>query len=241
MKFSVFTPTRGRPQLLVNLIDSFWTKAGDIDNIEFLFWIDDDDIETIGCYQNYLIKLPLNIKAFINPRPASLNAAISFLANQATGQYIFNCNDDCEMLTENWDRKALERINQFKLENNIKDDIIYCATNDTSVDRDATKGYSSFPIISKEAVDILGFFMYPAFVGLGGDSSIFRLYNEIGRVVNCKELTLDHVYHNTIQKVCSPDRTAAEMRANTQKNYLDPFSFDISKEANLFRGYLRND
>ena len=46
-------------------------------------------------------------------------------------------------------------------------------------------------IISRKAVDALGFFFIEDFVSLGGDSSIQRIYESVGRVVDIKEIAVD--------------------------------------------------
>ena len=114
---------------------------------------------------------------------------------------------------------------------NIKDNIYYCKTSCNSIDRDITKGYCSFPIISKEAVETLGFFMYEDFVGLGGDASIYKVYQEINRIIDITDILIDHILHRTVELVINPDTTAFEMRANTYENFIDPFSFDVTKEV----------
>jgi hypothetical protein len=80
--------------------------------------------------------------------------------------------------------------------------------------------------------------MYSEFVGLGGDSSIYRVYKELDRVVDCSEVQLDHVYHSNIFRVMTPDKTAAEMRENTQRSYLDPYTFNVSKEVDKLKKFI---
>lgn len=245
MNFTIFTPTRGRPQLVGELLKKINENTKDLSKIQVLFYVDEDDKETIDflkseLYFNSVGEGKIELSAFIRPRPSSLNEAINYLASQAKSQYLFNINDDCQIITKDWDEIILNKIAAFKTQNNIKDDIIYCKTGDNSIDRDASKGYCSFPIISRQAVDAIGLFMYPQFVGLGGDSSIFRVYNELNRVVDCSEIQLDHVYHSSLFAVMAPDKTAAEMRANTAKAYVDPYTFDVSKEVEKLKQFINN-
>lgn len=241
MNFTIFTPVRGRPQLVHELLGKIKENTKYLDKIECLFWHDDDDQLMI----DYVSKTDFrefgfSILFFQNPRPESLNYAINFLAKKAKGDFCFNVNDDCQIVTKDWDEIVLNKIAQYKQEREIKDNIIYCRTGDNSIDRNKEAGYASFPIISKQAVDVLGFFMYEDFKGLGGDSSIYLLWKAIDRIVDCQEVQLDHIYHSNLFRVMSPDRTASDMRANTQKSYINPYTFDVSKGVRKLKDYIEN-
>lgn len=160
------------------------------------------------------------------------------MAKQSKGQYLIGVNDDIEFITEGWDDIILKKIESFKSENNIKDDIIYCKTSCTSVDHDANLPYGSCPIVSKEAIDVIGLFLYEEFTGLGGDSSIYRVYAAVDRVVDASEVWFDHLMHNTIERVMSPDLTAIEMRRKSFSHNIDPFTFDISKEVAIIKNKI---
>jgi hypothetical protein len=240
MNFSIILNSRGRPAMLNNLLASILKNTTDPKGIEVLVNTDNDDIETMGCIGSLeQFYKRINLSIWSGKRPTSLHTTINSLAKMAKGQYIFVLNDDTEIQTPNWDSIAIQKISEFKNNNKIKDDIIYCFVSDNSVDRDVSKGYASFPIISKQATQVLGFFFYEEFVGLGGDSSMHRVYKEINRVVNINEILIDHIYHNTIFKVMAPDQTAAEMRAKTHANLVDPFTFDVSKEVNKLKEYIK--
>jgi hypothetical protein len=75
---------------------------------------------------------------------------------------------------------------------------------------------------------------------LGGDSSIYRIYKEVDRVVDLKEIVIDHIFHNTVEKVMCPDETAQQMRENSWANKMDPFSIDIQKDLDKLRKSLYN-
>jgi hypothetical protein len=160
------------------------------------------------------------------------------MANIAKGQYLFVMNDDAEISVKNWDELALNYINKYKIEKKVKDDIIYGLTSDTSVDKPVGRNYASFPIISSQAVQALGFFMPTDFVGLGGDSVIYRIYDAVDRIVDMTSIVVDHVYHNTIFKVISPDITAAEMRMNSYHNNIDPFSWNVDKDIEKLKDFI---
>lgn len=235
MKFSILLNTRNRARYLENLLYSLTTKTKNLQDIEVLVNYDDDDTTSHDFAQN---KFNLNIRFFKNPRPHSLHSTINLMAKQAKGQYLIGVNDDIEFITEGWDEIILKKVESFKIENNIKDDIIYCKTSCTSVDHDPTLPYGSCPIVSKEAIDTIGLFLYEEFRGLGGDSSIYRVYAAVHRVVDISEVWFDHLMHNTLEKVVAPDKTASEMRQKSFSQNLNPFTFDISKEVNIIKNKI---
>ncbi len=240
MNFTVFSNTRGRPAMLKNMLDSFRDNALDLNKIEFLLNVDEDDQPTLDFLRFNCLQYD-NLDWTVSPRPDNLVRALNQLVKKAKGKYLFISNDDAIMTTPNWDEIVLRNIYKFKDSNKIKDDIIFCATDDNSVDRNKEAGYPSFAIISNEAVRELGFFTFEEFVGLGGDSSIYRLYNEIGRVVDCKEIKMDHIYHSDIFRVMSPDKTAAEMRANSNAHPVDPYTFNVGPYVEILKKSLKYD
>ena len=80
--------------------------------------------------------------------------------------------------------------------------------------------------------------MYEQMLGLGGDSSIYRVYEALGRIVDLSEIVYDHHGHSSVERVMTPDRTAAEMRAKSWANPVDPFTFDISREVELLKKHI---
>jgi hypothetical protein len=239
MNFTLFLNSRGRLNQLKKFIDICEKVTQDHSQVEMIITGDDDDPPTA----RFLSQLPgrntFTFRTIIGPRPTSLCASFNNMARMAEGKYLLVLNDDAEIVTPHWDTIALSRIIYYKAFNRYKDDIIYGCTTDLSADKIAGKKYAAFPIISKQAVDALGFFMYEQFVGLGGDSSIYRVYEAVNRVVDMSDIILDHVYHNSLLRVMTPDKTAHEMRMNTQANPVDPFSFDITVDVARLTRFIR--
>jgi len=231
MDFTLFLNSRGRVSQLKKCISAVENMTLKHSEIEFVITADDDDVETVMFLKTLKDRGTFEFKTIVGPRIKNLHKSINNMALQAKGRYLFVLNDDSEVITKDWDKIFLEKIREYKQQRGIKDDVIYAATRDNSVDKVVGKGYASFPIISSEAVKTLGFFMYDDFVGLGGDSSIFRVYERAGRVVDMKEIELDHVYHSNIFNIMSPDLTAYEMRANSREHPMDPFTIDVSNDV----------
>lgn len=238
MNFSLFLNSRSRPDFLRNFLSSVSKTTSNKNSIEILIRYDDDDELT---HSVSLENFDLNVKFLRGPRPDNLIKSYNELVKKSVGENLFVCNDDISILTHGWDDIALEKIKKYKIDEGFNDGIYYCKTHCNSADRDITAGYCSFPIISKKATEILGFFMYESFKTLGGDTSIYRLYKEIERVLDLQEIKIDHILHNTVQAVCSPDQVAQEYRYKFFSNVINPLTFDISKEAAILNKYINEN
>tara|TARA_R110002020_G_scaffold55309_1_gene153526 strand:+ start:9660 stop:10391 length:732 start_codon:yes stop_codon:yes gene_type:complete len=232
MDFSIILNSRGRPHLLMNLLDSIFSGAVNSNSTQVIVGVDNDDVRTLQSLP--LIKatfadLEDNIVIEVGDRPTNLHTAINKLSQKATGKYIFILNDDVLFLTKGWDEKISTQI-ENKLDN-FQDRILYAAVSDTSIDKAEHQNYASFPIITKEAADCMGSIMHENFVGLGGDVCLYRIFEQIDRVLFIKDVHLDHIFHSSLERVVNPDETAAEMRKNTWENPADPWTQDISKEV----------
>ena len=226
MKFSIISNTRKRVPLLKQLVNNITEKTKNLSNIEVLLMCDDDDKGTIDFLKSFnQFNGRFDLRFFVKPRPSNLLIGINELAREARGDGLFVMNDDACILTSDWDEVAEQVI----IDNVKKDGIFFLNTSDTSVDKPDGKQYASFPIISKKSVEIIDRFFLEDFVGLGGDSSIFRVYEAVDRVFECRDICIDHLYHNSIEKVINPDQVSVEMRENTQKHFVDPFTCDISQ------------
>lgn len=234
MNFSLFLNSRKRPLLLKDFLKSVEENTFDKKSIEVIIRYDyDDDLTHLIASESFTF----DVKFIRGQRPENLHSSINELAKLSFGKNLFVCNDDIRILTKNWDLIAINKISEYLSEKSISDDIYYCLTSCNSIDRNVSEGYCSFPIISKKATEVLGFFMYDAFKTLGGDSSIYRLYKSIGRVIDVTEIKIDHVLHRTLQDVFFTDLVAKEYREKN-KHCPDPSVFDISNEVNLLNKYI---
>tara|TARA_R110000824_G_scaffold280251_2_gene468391 strand:+ start:1178 stop:1909 length:732 start_codon:yes stop_codon:yes gene_type:complete len=229
-KFTIILNSRGRFLYLENLLNSIKNTTSNLSDIEVLISCDIDDDSTTIFWQNNSSLWPFAALEFI-PRERNLHIRLNNLARRANGKYIFVLNDDCEILNSNWDAKAYQALEYFP------DNIIYGRTHDGSCDKDKEGEYASFPILSKRAVETVGFFMHERFPGLGGDVAIYRVYNEIGRIIDI-DVSINHLFHNTVEDVVNPDKTAIEMRQITYASANDIWTFDISQEVNNLKEYI---
>jgi hypothetical protein len=205
MKFSIILNSRKRVELLSSFLTSIYEHTSNLDDVEVLISLDEDDEDSQSFLVNHTGFGP-NVLWEVIERDSHLNNRLTGLAQQAFGKYIFILNDDTEILTHDWDKIAFEELEK------VPSEIVYGYTHCNSVDKERDAKYSSFPIVSKRSVDILGYFMHPAFHSLGGDVHLWRIYNAINSVVDIP-IQIKHSLHETVEQVLTPDETAQDMRS----------------------------
>ncbi len=246
-KFSIILNSRKRVELLHELFQNIIEKTSNLDEIEIIVSFDSDDIESlayvfdISTYhqifshtesrftldEEFRNKIRSLLRFEFRQRDRELIKSYNRMVTFATGEFIFVLNDDARIETQDWDKIAWENLKGH--------DIIYGATTCTSVDHHPTLGYASFPIISKKACDVLGFFMPPHIKTLGGDVAVFRIFDAIKYVMDLP-INIRHLMHESLEKVYHPDETAMELRAIT--NEQEAFTYDITESANKLLKYI---
>lgn len=231
MNFHFLINSRGRPFLLSQSLESIFQNAKNPDDIYVSVRYDIDDPLTVRFVSSNERKWK-NVTWVSGERPINLHNSFNVMAKTSLASNMWPWNDDAMMLTLNYDEIILNKIREFNK------DIYLCNTDDDSIDRDRSKGYSAFPVISRKGVEVLGYVMLEPFVGLGGDSSIFRIYKAIDRIIDCSDVKVGHILHRDIYTINNPDSTAAEMRAKTSRNFIDPYTCNLDEEIEKITRYL---
>lgn len=150
---SIFLPSRKRPKdldksikALINLSDKT------LNNFEIVVKVDFDDVETLD-YINQWSNEHKNISFIVNSRLDGWYNLVDFnedLIRIASGEYVLGLNDDCTMLTQNWNKILEEKLKDFK--------VYYTQV---KWERDAN-GFlhtfrEAFPIFPKKIVEIWGY------------------------------------------------------------------------------------
>ena len=198
MHFSLMIPTRKRPQKLFLFVESIVATAKSPEHIELRFGIDLDDIVTLDTVSQLQEKYKgiCNLNIHTRGRGNSLvNHYLNWLSIYCTGKYILTLNDDSLFRTQDWDVKVYERLNKF-LED--KPDGLVCGIC-KDIGHPTRNGYlaTGFPIISKRAVEVLGFFLDPCFMEATADDDICKLYALVNRAVDLRDIF--EITHNPVE------------------------------------------
>jgi glycosyltransferase involved in cell wall biosynthesis len=169
-----------------------------------------------------------NVVFDIAERNFNLHTRINSMVSKLTGSYILVLNDDCLISTYGWDEYSKGILDSFG-------DIVYGRTYDNSIDRVNNK-YAAFPIMSRKAVDKLGFIMDETFGNHGCDVIMYRIFEYVGAVVDLPGVEIDHVLHNSHNALLErqKDKTAVEMINRTFSKHFSLeslFNMDISEKA----------
>lgn len=193
VKFSLITPTRQRPDLVKEFLDSFFGKAAHPDEVEVLFAADFDDetapeIEFFALEKKYNVKILKRHRSNWHQRDYN-----SPLARLATGNYIWGCNDENLIVQDNWDSILEAEIEAFLADK--LDRVVYVAVGDGTHDESNPNTHRReesgccFPILTKEAIAALGCWMPIEIQAWSGDIHLFNIFRGLNynRVLNLRE------------------------------------------------------
>jgi hypothetical protein len=182
---SIIVPTRDSVQNLEKLfLTSIAKNTYNINNIELVFVADKDDDTTIHfLHNNKFIKALKFVKIII--REQSNNITKDYYntgAKQSTGFFVMVGADDIQITTPLYD-KILEKMKHgiIQKEGSGKKYFLLVQTTGCSVVGDA--GACPFPIITRDSINLLGYFLAPEIIpGWGPDWYIHKIYNTLHKV-----------------------------------------------------------
>jgi hypothetical protein len=197
MDFTIMIPTRKRPIMIQNLLFSIYHTAKNKNQVETIVMYDEDDIVTCKKIEELkLIYINFPVRFIERPRHYSINNSYyNGMAKLSQGEYLVSVNDDTTFMKFNWDIETIDKLNKYMLDK--PDGIVYGIVEDSDFCKKRVRAginFSCFPLISKKAVNTLGFFFDPVFPKDGADWDIFGLYSKINRVVDLrKEFIIEHI------------------------------------------------
>jgi glycosyltransferase involved in cell wall biosynthesis len=118
---SILLPTRARPELLMDSLESLVETADDNSKIEYLIAVDDDDQATIDYVNNYMLSWfedrDIDLTVFAMPRLGygRLNEYVNFLGAHSNGAWLIFWNDDARMISKGWDTEVISKRGQLKI------------------------------------------------------------------------------------------------------------------------------
>jgi len=214
MKFSLLCPTRARTKGVTRLLQNLQETALKLTNIEILFVVDEDDQPTIQFFNiisHQKLYENINLKVFYRTRSEFTNRDYyNFLAEKATGDYIWALADDLVFLIQDWD-KIIEAYIEGYLSN--KPDRIMCAgiKDSTPPPKRNLPNFPCFPLVTKEAFKFFGFLLHPQIPTWGADYLLYLLYHGAGRYLEIQDsVYLNHISWHT--KQVPEDATAKNIR-----------------------------
>jgi len=191
---SILTPARRRPNNILRMLSSIkQTKSGE-HNIEVIFRVDKDDellqdkVFRGECY--CLIDPRLYIQFVDGPATfPDLGCLWNECLNVCCGDILMCGGDDLIFETKDWDRLIVSAFEKFP------DEIALVYGNDGNFG----SSLATHPILSKKAVETVGWFFPPIGLTYANDNFIFNLYHRLPRLHFMGELSIRHQWDGTNQ------------------------------------------
>jgi len=192
--FSILVPSRERIELLGNLCSSIARNTINPDKIEVLIAYDLDDEATIKVINDFSNTYGSWLKFIGRQRGTSISRDYyNWLYKASAGKYIIGLNDDCRIETLGWDYIIKNKIDKC----GFGDNIFYGWIGDAYpvfVDPFHTRlSGGSFPLVSRQAIQKLGYFMHEDLGGWGADIYLYNLYSQANRIICFHEVTIYHI------------------------------------------------
>lgn len=205
MKISLLCPTRNRPSNLVRLVKSVLENASDPSNIEFVFYVDNDAVETSMPPE---LEGNKNIKWIIGSRVV-LSEMWNMCYIDATGDILMHCGDDLVFQSKDWDLKVISAFEAYP------DRIVFVHGQDGYWgERFGTHGF-----IHRRWVETVGYFVPPYFSSDWNDTWLNDVANALGRRTYLPDVFTEHMHY--VFGKAERDETHADREARGQRDGVD--------------------
>lgn len=226
MNISILCPTRKRVDSVKRLIDSAFENAFEPDKVEFVFYIDEDDLETKNFLKN------INNTIITGGERIVLSQMWNVCCEAATSDIFMHCGDDIIFRTKNWDTIILQTFEKYS------DKIIFVHGNDGFwEDKLGTHGF-----LHRNWVKTLGYFVPPYFSSDFNDTWLTEISNNIGRKIYIPELFTEHM-HPAFNKgswdLTHQERLERHKRDNPEQIYSSLFHKRL-EDSNKLINFIKN-
>lgn len=192
--FSVVIPVKDNIDQLRITLGAFNLFTVCKEMFEVILVVDEDDKDA-GFYYKLKNKFGYSLRVLLVKRSDNFsddyyNAGVKL----ALGKNIMVFNDDCYMQTYGWDD-----IIRQKIEANPQFNGIYLVDIMDSTHESAGFSYPKFPMISRKAIETIGFFFFPQIRMWVSDKAIWDLYSGVGCVIKAHDVKMchDHNFDHT--------------------------------------------
>ncbi len=177
-KISILLPTRGRPASVYRLFESIEQTTSKLNELEVVLYIDEDDIAS-----HEISYSGIDIVKLIRPPGNSMGNILRESYKASTGRYVMLMNDDAIFCTWGWDLRILESFSRFP------DDIALVYGNDL----DQQKRVCTFPILSRNACELMGGVCPAEYLNLHIESHLLDIFNQLKTLGHERIVYLDDV------------------------------------------------
>jgi hypothetical protein len=257
IKISFILPARGDVKGLLTMVESFEEMTSNQDEVEILCGIDEDDAVLFPIHKE--LARDHKMLRFMIFNSIDENFPRKYwnpLAREAKGRWIMIAGCDCVVLTKEWDKILYNEMSRRA--DIYGDDILHGLTRDNIKRHGEDPLYPNFscnPVVSKEHVNAIGYFLDERYWGWGGDHAVTYVYKLLQDMMHKRRIiSLTSIKIFAYNSMHTTDETnedkLAEMRKN-DKSYqkflrisqAHPYTMTIEDaiiEAEKLKDYLRN-
>lgn len=185
MKMSLLTPTRKRPEFMKRLWESAINLSEDENQIEIVFYIDDDDIDSFRMYYQLSAYLPKTVKMVLGKRIV-LSQMWNECWKMASGEILMHCGDDIIFRTNHWDTMVVSEFEK------VPDRILFVYGRDGITPDELEFGTHGF--IHQNWAKTVGHFVPPYFSYGLNDEWLVEVATAIGRKKFLPDLYTEHMH-----------------------------------------------
>jgi glycosyltransferase involved in cell wall biosynthesis len=186
--FSVVFPVRDNIDGLLVTLGAFDLFTANKDAFEVVLVVDDDDTD-LPDYQRISKRYGYDIKVLVVKRSDNFSQDYyNYGVSQASGENIMVFNDDCYMQTDKWDDKIRAKI----AENGHFNGVYLVSLMDSTFNDTPKHPFPRFPMLSRKAIETVGFFFFPQVRMWPADKVVWDLYSAVGCVITCHEVKMQH-------------------------------------------------
>ena len=254
-KISILCPTRNRVDDLEKFVTSVYETAEFKDLLEFIFYIDDDDENSVLKCEELSNRNKYFFKVIVGERIRLMSDMWNKCSEQATGKIMFVGSDDIICRTKNWDTVVRDEFDKFD------DKIVFVFGSDGIKSGPKNKnpatphGYGTSYFLHKNWVGVVGYIDPPYFSADFADIWMNDIAQRIGRGVWI-DVYMEHMHpgvgkgewdstHNErLQRLHEDDNTgiykSKEDERITDSNKLLEFINNYQKKKMVFWRILDN-
>ena len=193
------------------------TRASDLSQVEVVVAIDHDDDATIEMVDQLTIDFPFaNFVGF--DRKENISCYFNELFHCCHGDYIIAGNDDIEFVTQDFDAIIHEKMAEYLKD---KPDGIAMGWLDDGLKNRPNNGFCCFPLLTRAAIQALGFIFPVEFPSWESDQNNWLLFNSVNRICySTKDVAIRHVsYHCGLRDRDSVSMRVEQLAKKTDRSY----------------------
>jgi len=182
---SLLLPTRQRPSNMRALWNSVQNTSDYPKQLEIVFYMDDDDQESIEEAKKLGHEFPGQIKSIVGPR-ICLSEMWNKAYEKSTGDILMHSGDDIIFRTDHWDTYLRQIFSQYS------DRILFAFGDDGAIHQNP---FGTHGFLHRNWVKVVGYFVPPYFSSDYNDTWLNEVSGVLKRKVYIPDIFTEHMHY----------------------------------------------